>query len=84
MIDAYKEKLEFPELKKAAYDKYHEFEPDQMIIEAKAAGSPLIFELRAMGIPVTEFTPSRGQDKIARVNAVTDLFASNVIWHPLH
>jgi len=82
LIDAYKEKLEFPELKKAAYDKYHEFEPDQMIIEAKAAGSPLIFELRAMGIPVTEFTPSRGQDKIARVNAVTDLFASNVIWHP--
>ena len=53
-----------------------------MIIEAKAAGSPLIFELRAMGIPVTEFTPSRGQDKIARVNAVTDLFASGVVWHP--
>jgi predicted phage terminase large subunit-like protein len=82
LIDAYKEKLEFPELKRAAYDKYHEFDPDQMIIEAKAAGSPLIFELRSMGIPVTEFTPSRGQDKIARVNAVTDLFASGVIWHP--
>ena len=55
MLDAYKEKLEFPELKRAAYDKYWEFEPDQMIVEAKAAGSPLIFELRAMGIPVTEF-----------------------------
>jgi len=82
LIDAYKEKLEFPELKRAAYDKYWEFEPDQMIVEAKAAGSPLIFELRAMGIPVTEFTPSRGQDKIARVNGVTDLFASGVVWYP--
>jgi len=82
LIDAYKEKLEFPELKRAAYDKYWEFEPDQMIVEAKAAGSPLIFELRAMGIPVTEFTPSRGQDKIARVNSVTDLFASGVVWYP--
>ena len=82
LIDAFKEKLEFPELKRAAYDKYWEFEPDMMIVEAKAAGSPLIFELRAMGIPVTEFTPSRGQDKIARVNAVTDLFASSVVWHP--
>ena len=82
LIDAYKEKLEFPELKRAAYDKYWEFEPDQMIVEAKAAGSPLIFELRAMGIPVTEFTPSRGQDKIARVNSVTDLFASGVVWCP--
>ena len=53
-----------------------------MIVEAKAAGSPLIFELRAMGIPVTEFTPSRGQDKIARVNAVSDLFASGIVWCP--
>ena len=44
-----------------------------MIVEKKASGAPLIFELRSMGIPVTEFTPSRGQDKIARVNAVTDL-----------
>ena len=82
LLDAYKEKLEFPELKRAAYDKYWEFEPDQMIVEAKASGSPLIFELRAMGMPVTEFTPSRGQDKIARVNAVSDLFASGVIWCP--
>ena len=82
LLDSFKEKLEFPELKRAAYDKYWEWEPDQMIIEAKAAGSPLIFELRAMGIPVTEFTPSRGQDKIARVNAVTDLFASGVVWCP--
>ena len=82
LLDAYKEKLEFPELKRAAYEKYWEYEPDQMIVEAKAAGSPLIFELRAMGIPVTEFTPSRGQDKIARVNAVSDLFASGVIWAP--
>ena len=82
LLDAYKEKLEFPELKRAAYDKYQEFEPDQMIVEKKASGAPLIFELRAMGIPVTEFTPSRGQDKIARVNAVTDLFASGSIWYP--
>jgi len=82
LLDAYKEKLEFPDLKRAAYDKYWEWEPDQMVVEKKASGAPLIFELRAMGIPVTEFTPSRGQDKIARVNAVTDLFASGVVWTP--
>ena len=54
-----------------------------MVVEKKASGAPLIFELRSMGIPVTEFTPSRGQDKIARVNAVTDLFASGVVWVPM-
>jgi predicted phage terminase large subunit-like protein len=82
LLDSFKDKLEFPELKRRAYEHYWEWEPDQMIVEKKASGAPLIFELRAMGIPVTEFTPSRGQDKIARVNAVTDLFASGVVWAP--
>ena len=82
LLDAYKEKLEFPELKQIAYDKYWEYEPDQLVVEKKASGAPLIFELRAMGLPVTEFTPSRGSDKIARVNAITDLFASGVVWYP--
>ena len=35
-----------------------------------------------MGIPVSEFTPSRGNDKVARVNAVSDLFSSGVVWTP--
>ena len=35
-----------------------------------------------MGIPVSEYTPSRGNDKIARVNAVADLFASGIVWSP--
>ena len=56
--------------------------PDAFIVEAKAAGTPLIFELRAMGIPVSEYTPTRGNDKIARVNAIADLFASGVVWCP--
>ena len=82
LLDAYKERLEFPELKRKAYELWAEMQPDAFIVEAKAAGMPLIFELRAMGIPVAEYTPSRGNDKIARVNAVADLFASGVVWAP--
>ena len=82
LLDAYQERLEFPELKKMAMEKYRAYTPDAFIVEAKAAGMPLIFELRAMGIPVQEYTPSRGNDKISRVNAVSDLFASGVIWAP--
>jgi hypothetical protein len=29
-------------------------------------------------------TPGKGQDKIARVNAVSDLFAGGVVWAPEH
>ena len=82
LLDAYKERLEFPELKEQAFRMYKEWEPDAFIVEAKAAGSPLIFELRRMGIPVSEFTPTRGNDKIARLNSVTDLFASGKVWAP--
>ena len=82
LLDALKERLEFPELKTRALEMYKEWEPDAFIVEAKASGAPLVFELRRMGIPVQEFTPTRGNDKITRVNSVSDLFASGKIWAP--
>jgi predicted phage terminase large subunit-like protein len=74
--------MEFPELKEKALSSYHEYEPDAFIVEAKASGAPLIYELRAMGIPVQEFTPTRGNDKISRINSVSDLFSSGKVWAP--
>jgi len=82
LLNSFKKRMEFPELKVRAYEEFQQWQPDACIVEAKAAGSPLIFELRAMGIPVQEFTPSRGNDKIARLNAVADLFASGRVWVP--
>jgi len=82
LLDAFKDRMEFPELKAKALEMYKEWEPDAFVVEAKAAGSPLIYELRRMGIPVSEFTPTRGNDKIARMNSVTDLFSSGKVWAP--
>jgi predicted phage terminase large subunit-like protein len=82
LLNCFKKRMEFPELKKKAYDLYKEWNPDSLIIEKKAAGAPLIYELRQMGIPLSEYTPSRGSDKIARVNAISDLFSSGYVWCP--
>lgn len=82
LLDAFKRRMEFPELKKVAFDTYKEWEPDAFVVEAKASGAPLIYELRAMGIPVQEFTPSRGNDKMVRINSISDLFASGKVWAP--
>jgi len=82
LLDAYQERLEFPELKERALMLYKEWTPDAFIVEAKAAGAPLIFELRRMGIAVSEYTPSRGNDKFVRLNSVTDLFKSGKVWAP--
>jgi predicted phage terminase large subunit-like protein len=82
LLDSVNEKLEFPELKQRTLELYTTYNPDAFLIEAKAAGLPLIQELRSSGIPVTDYTPSRGQDKLSRVNSVSDIFASGIVWHP--
>jgi predicted phage terminase large subunit-like protein len=82
LLDAFKEKMEFPALKAKAKEMYDEWEPDSCIIEAKAAGAPLIQELRRMGVYVQDYTPSRGNDKFVRLNSVTDLFSSGKVWAP--
>ena len=82
LLNAFRERMEFPRLKKEAVEQFKEWDPDSIIIEKKASGAPLIYEMRAMGIPVQEFTPSKGNDKISRLNAVSDLFASGRVWAP--
>jgi len=82
LLDAFKDRMAFPELKVVALKHYKEWEPDAFIVEKKAAGAPLIQELRAIGIAVDEFSPSRGNDKIVRMNAVADLFSSGKVWAP--
>ena len=82
LLEAWRERLEFPDLKKRVVEFYKEWEPDSIIIEKKASGAPLIYEMRRMGIPVQEFTPSKGNDKITRLNAVADIFASGRVWAP--
>ena len=82
LLNAFKERMEFPELKKAAFEMWNEWQPDTLIVEKKAAGAPLIYEMRKMGIPLSEYTPGKGNDKIARVNSISDLFASGIVWCP--
>ena len=82
LVDAYKARAEFPDLRRKALELYKYWEPETVLIEAKAAGLPLTFELRNMGIPVVNFTPSKGNDKHSRVNSVAPMFESGKIWAP--
>ena len=84
LLNAIKKRLEFPELKELAIEEYKEWEPDVFIVEKKSNGAALYQEFRRMGIPVGEFTPGKGQDKVSRVNAVSDLFHSGIVWAPDH
>ena len=82
LLDAIKERYEFPELRRAALEQYKYWNPDMVIVEQKASGTPLTHELRQMDIPVMTFTPSRGNDKHVRVNSCAPLFEAGLIWAP--
>ena len=82
LLDAKKGRWNFPELKSIAQEEYKYWEPEAILIEAKASGLPLTHELQKAGIPVINYTPSRGNDKHSRVNSVAPLFESGAIWAP--
>jgi predicted phage terminase large subunit-like protein len=83
LLDSYKKRVEWVELKRDVLNWYNQWEPDSMIVEKKASGAlRLYMSLRSMGVPVQEYTPSRGQDKIARLNSVSDIIASGKVWVP--
>ena len=82
LMDARRGRWNFPELKGVAAEEYEYWEPDMVIIEAKASGQPLTDELRATGIPVMNYTPSKGRDKITRMHTVAPLFEAGMVWAP--
>ena len=82
LMDAKRGRWDFPELKAKALEEYQYWEPDMVLIEAKASGTPLTDELRTMGIPVVNYTPSRGRDKHTRMHMVAPIFESGRVWAP--
>jgi predicted phage terminase large subunit-like protein len=82
LLNAFRARLEFFELKKKVMEEYKDYEPDALIVEKKASGISLYQELRRMGVPVSEFTPSKGNDKITRLNAVSDIIQAGRVWVP--
>jgi predicted phage terminase large subunit-like protein len=80
-----KGRWDFPELKRVARDEYQYWRPDNVLIEAKATGTPLQQELRRIGVPVTMYSPGgrrTGQDKLSRANAVAPMLESGMVWYP--
>ena len=82
LMDAQKGRWDFPDLRRTALEEYKYWNPECVLIEAKASGMPLTQELRTMGIPVVNYSPSRGNDKHVRVNSISPLFEAGMVWAP--
>ena len=84
LMDARRGRWNFPELKEVAHEEHEYWEPDMVIVEAKATGQPLIDELRLKGIPALGFSPGKGSDKVTRMHMVAPLFEAGMVWAPMH
>ena len=82
LMDAQRGRWNFPELKEKAFEEHEYWEPDMVLVEAKASGTPLIDELRLRGIPALGFSPGKGRDKVTRMHMVAPLFEAGVVWAP--
>jgi predicted phage terminase large subunit-like protein len=85
LLSVRKGRWDFPELKRVAKSEYMYWQPDNVLIEAKATGTPLQHELRRMGIPITMYSHGgrrTGQDKVSRANAVAPILESGMVWYP--
>jgi phage terminase large subunit-like protein len=79
LLDAQKGRWDFPELKAVAFESYKYWEPESIIVEAKASGQSLIQEMRRAGIPVVDFTPTRGKISILGLMRVL-LYLNQVVF----
>jgi predicted phage terminase large subunit-like protein len=82
LVDAQRGRWDFPDLRRRALEEFKYWDPECVLIEAKASGMPLTQELRNMGIPVQNYSPSRGNDKFTRVNSIAPLLESGLVWCP--
>jgi predicted phage terminase large subunit-like protein len=85
LLDVKRGRWDFPELKRVAKERYEHWQPDNVLIEAKATGITLQQELRRMSIPVTLYSPGgrrTGTDKISRANSIAPMFEAGMVWAP--
>jgi len=87
LLNAINKRMEFPMLKDLALKEYKAWQPDCFVIEKKSNGAALAQELRRMGLPIQDYTPSRGtpssaNTKYARVNSIADIVRSGLVWAP--
>lgn len=95
LLSVFREKLEYPELRKMAVRLYNNYEdtliddpivgfnkPHHILIEQKVSGYSLLQDLMATNIPVLKFNPNPYGNKLGRCRLVTHLMENGLVWLP--
>lgn len=83
LLHVYRNRLDFPALKRAAQELYERFQPRKVVIEDKASGISLIQELNSVGLcGIEAYQPPAGSDKRMRVIGQSLKFESGQVLLP--
>jgi predicted phage terminase large subunit-like protein len=81
LLHVFRQRLDYPQLKRAIYGLSGRFKPTNILIEDKASGTQLIQELIHDGVyGVTRYEPQ--MDKIMRLNSVTSTIENGFVYLP--
>ena len=81
LLNQWRGRWSYPELRNQAKEAYREYLPDRVIIENKASGQSLYQDLRLNKLPVLQFQADH--DKVTRANATTGMLERGRVWFPL-
>jgi predicted phage terminase large subunit-like protein len=81
LLDVYRERVNYPDLKHAVAQQATKWKPDTILIEDKGSGMQLIQELRRDGVRnVVGYTPKG--DKVVRLHAQTGAMEDGFVFVP--
>jgi len=78
LLDVFRRKMEFPELKRTVRDHAALWRAKVVLVEDKSSGTPLIQELR----PLVQAAPANNDDKIMRLRAQTAKIEGQFVLFP--
>lgn len=82
LLDVFRQKLNYPDLKRAILAEAAKYGAINIVIEDKASGTQLIQELGADCMYVNAYKPPPGNDKIMRLHAQTAAFENGLVFLP--
>jgi predicted phage terminase large subunit-like protein len=83
LLDVFRKRLNFPELKRAILDLFKKYNPEKLLIEDKGSGTSMLQELKSEYIWCLEaYNPQQGSDKLMRLAAQSIKFESGRVYLP--
>ena len=81
LVDVFRKKLSYPDLKQMIVEKYNEYKPNGVIIEDKASGQQIIQDINCISkIPIIKFLPEKS--KLVRFMLTLNIIEAGKLYLP--